>query len=103
MDESVQKQLELDDASKLLLKAAALIESKGLCKGQYTERDRYCVFGALDASAGFFPGDGVFASCSALDEAILRFGDAVGSIAGWNDDHTKEEVVAKLRSVALGG
>ena len=47
---------ELDDASRLLLKAAHLIELHGFCKGIRTDgKGRHCVLGAIDHAGGHEP------------------------------------------------
>lgn len=89
----------LDTASKLLLRAAALIEERGLCQGVGTDGSgRLCMLAALGAVEG--------CGSWAVHEATGRMHKAVGwPCYLWNDvpGRTKEEVVAKLRAVALGG
>ena len=93
----------LDETAKLLLKAAAVIDEIGWCQNGYTKHGGYCIYGALDHAAGFDVGEG--ATNQVVSQAAWRFIDAVkSSVAGWNDTpgRTKDEVVAKLRAVALG-
>jgi hypothetical protein len=96
----------LDDASKLLLKAAALIEERGWCQREQESDDgRLCALGALHYADGNRPYDGVSKLGQKARNRLCRAigTDRVGS--QWNDvpGRTKEEVVAKLRAVALGG
>lgn len=86
----------LDEASKLLLKAAALIEERGWCQGSMLSPSGYCALGAIGVA-----GDYRDIAYKARD----KFSAVVGSVATWNDwpGRTKEEVIAKLRSVAIGG
>ena len=106
----------LDDASKLLLKAAALIEEYGLVKHMLCDGRAYCVRGALMKAGGVQPviGPGwegptwlhAQEKMPTVLEADRRLENAVFSEPPfWNNDpaRTKEEVVAKLRTVALGG
>lgn len=93
----------LDEASKLLLKAADLIERRGWCQNHYASQDgRLCYLGALKTVLGV-PLDGV--SHPLIGEAGLRMSKAVGRpcVWQWNDDtgRTQEEVVSKMRAVAL--
>ncbi len=117
MDESVVKHLEqpaeLDEASKLLLKAADLIEKRGLAKDtEEDDRGRLCAIGALVTAMGKIPlalgreggwddrGDPIFQS------ALRRMEASVGNVvACWNNApaRTAEEVVSTMRRVALGG
>ena len=108
-DESVIEHLErttreplpaqLDEASKLLLKAAALIEVRGWVQGNFECSRGYCIGGAAiraDTTLGrvVYP------------IALKRVSASLGTFyVGWNDTpgRTKDEVVAKLRAVALGG
>lgn len=98
---------ELDDASKLLLKAAAVIEDRGWCQWSYESLDgRVCLLGALKVAAGGSPNDDEDED-SVVGIAKRAMAGAVGKVFvhSWNDhpNRTKEEVVAKLRAVALGG
>lgn len=107
MDESVQKHLKpkLDDASRLLLKAADLIEREGWGDGDCKERG-YCAYAALVKAD-----DPDAISTSLSRDAAMRFSRSLGFMGAvtpifrWNDspERTKEEVVAKMRAVALGG
>lgn len=97
---------ELDAASKILLKAAAVIEERGLAKGERCNaKGAMCVHGAIAFAAHGDPhaweqDDGRL--------AVTRMVEAVdpgcGGAAQWNNarERTKDEVVAKLRAVALG-
>jgi hypothetical protein len=89
----------LDEPAKLLMKAADLIEKHGWCQGRWRATDgRLCLRGAIINSGSH---QVAFAAIHRVDAAI---GGPYTSV-GWNDTmgRTKEEVVAKLRSVALGG
>ncbi len=94
---------ELDAASNLLLKAAALIEAEGLSiDGMCDDLGRRCVIGALTALDG---------KCSlAWQEACNRMNEAVTGhkndcMGPWSDSMAQQgraaEVVAKVRAVAL--
>jgi hypothetical protein len=91
---------ELDAASKLLLKAADYVEKNGWCQHELQSGDgRVCIVGALSAVA-----DEIFL-VGTHSAAWTRLQKALNKMAGtWNDTQgrTKEEVVAKLRAVALG-
>ena len=93
----------LDDASRLLLRAAALIEERGWCQGAYFSGERLCAMGALHMASGGRIGDAFTAVGSVAIERLWKKLPTV--IPDWNDrpGRTKEEVVAKLRAVALGG
>lgn len=99
---------ELDESSRLLLRAANLIESNGFaCGGAFEQHTgELCARGALykaamgDAWAGYLGNDGRW------DEAQKRLLSALGGseptdIGKWNNNSNKEAVIAKLRSVAL--
>lgn len=103
---SREQQSPLADWAKALLKGAALIEERGWCQGDYQSEGRLCVLGAIKVAVGKEP-DGdedtdpiVFRAKKAMCASV-----GIGLIHEWNDDpaRTKEEVVAKLRAVALGG
>ncbi len=109
MDESVVKHLEqpaeLDDASKLLLKAADLIETRGHCKNALEKDGAFCAVGALCFAATGSPRD-LPPSGHPYYSAFTRLYDALGCFpVDWNNavERLKDEVVAKFRSVALGG
>ena len=92
---------DLDNDSRILLKAAYLIESNGLAKFERCNGLGYCVIGAIGFAAS---GD----SDDDYQPAIQRMVRGVGvadwwKLADWNndDERTPEEVVAKLRAVAL--
>ena len=92
---------ELDYPSRLLLRAAAVLEAHGHCKGRAQDQyGAHCVSGAI-TQAGFEL-DGY--SMGSHDEAVRRLDRYVGgNIVAWNDDgeRTKDEVVAALRSAAI--
>src|SRR5437867_3333049 len=96
---------ELDDASKLLLAAAAIIERQGWCQCFIgTFGGQLCIEGALNVARGREP-IAMLEGNEVTLEALLRVNKAVGASAfHWNDTpgRTKDEVVAKLRAVALG-
>jgi hypothetical protein len=96
----------LDKAHARLLKAAAFLEEHGHCKGHTRGFNGYCAIGALaycdDKDRDYFPAERL------LERALGR-GDryantALSVVAAWNDapERTKEEVIAKMRAVALG-
>lgn len=98
MDESIVKHLvpaDLDEASRALLRAADYIETHGLAKASDPNypKNAKCAYLAIGNP------DGVERLRNALG------GHGIGAIFDWNDapQRTKEEVVAKLRAVALGG
>lgn len=93
----------LDEADNLLLKAAAVIERQGWCQNSIGTLDgRVCLEGAINVAAGMTPGN-LIVGVPAL--ALRRVVRALGESAFmWNDrpERTKDEVVSKLRAVALG-
>ena len=104
----------LDEASRLLLKAAALLEEHGWCQHERSNAGRHCVLGALDEAAGGDRNWGHKDERAPWWGAVQRLVSAVGAThpiginwaaANWNNQpgRTKEEVIAKLRAVALGG
>lgn len=111
----------LDDVSKLLLKAAALIEERGWCTHLLSDdRGRMCLRGGLIAAAGHKPWglhdrsgigwcnlvNGEVPNGAAIIEADARVEKVVGEHpATWNNEKagSAAAVVAKLRAVALGG
>lgn len=125
MDESVQKHLspKLDDASRLLLRAADLIETNGLAKGKLCENDAgilgaMCVRGALNyATTRYaFGWDGAFDKGTPRHEAENRLANVLGLIPHlyteapgclplWNNapERTASEVVSAIRRAAFGG
>lgn len=96
----------LDEPAKLLLRAADVIEAQGWCQKFVGSRDgKVCLEGALMVAYGKSPTELIEASRVPM-EASRRVRRAVGTDAfRWNDEkgRTKDEVVAKLRAVALGG
>lgn len=110
MDESVQKHLEtpakLDEVSVLLLKAANLIETCGHCKGALQDGDRFCMSGAIIFSYYGNTDSREFNEwAQPVANAWERLQRNGFCIVPWNDrpERTKEEVIARLRAVALGG
>jgi len=99
---------QLDEASKLLLKAADLIEELGWCQHALSDaKGRLSMSGALMVAHY-----GVTKKVSDEDhEATIQAAwrklrrNFYCAVPTWNDVpyRTKEEVVAKLRAVALGG
>ena len=100
----------LDEAAKLHMRAADLIEEKGWMQGGYGSGP-FCVRSALYQAGlerGYWlPNESkvlppLRKAFALLDAAVAPSG--MGSLC-WNDapGRTKEEVVAKLRAVALGG
>lgn len=90
-------------AKPVLLKAAALIEEKGHAK--YTVQDsngRVCMYGAVTKA---ITGDAmVTGDTDIVGFLSLKMGGredlGVGVICAFNDRHTKEECVAKLKEIA---
>lgn len=104
MDESVQKHLKprLDETSALLLRAAAYIEQHGWCQGQAFIGERACIMGALHVVHSGEKRDGSLAG--PVEHCFTRLNATLGmGPRRWNDadGRTQEEVVAKLRAVAL--
>ena len=102
-----EQELQLDDVSKLLLKAAVEIEWRGWCQLASSDGAAVCMEGAMLLAGGRSP-NGFFRGMSfrafeRVCDAIKRDGFSVPH--EWNDSpgRTKEEVIAKLRAVALGG
>lgn len=100
---------ELDDTSKLLLKAAAAIEESGHRQYDLGAPSRgFCVLGGM---AYIEYGSAISIAqgkdwTPAMSRAMSRLSCSVGGCAvAWNnaEERTKDEVVAKLRAVALGG
>lgn len=108
MDQSEVRHLtELDDASRLLLRAADIIESHGWCQNSYTSAGgKLCLLGAVKVARGLTPEDAEDTE-ALVERACERVYVSLGlrRVHIWNDEpgRTKEEVIAKLRSVALGG
>lgn len=112
MDMSEQKHLttdyapaELDEASRVLLRAADLIERRGWCQNTlYTPDGALCIMGAFNAIATnnkwqFTADNPVWKAYERLYASLNNEEPAV-----WNDEkhRTKFQVVAKLRALALG-
>lgn len=107
---------EMDAPAKVLLKAAALIEDRGLAKHiQCDAEGKLCIYGALVLADGGIPysigsrfeSTGIFAgSTPAAMEAVRRVEKDLGTndASIWNnaEERTQADVVAKLRAVALG-
>jgi hypothetical protein len=95
----------LDDASKLLLKAADLLEERGWCQKKAYKDGKACLVGAIHiAHLGGVP-NSLNPWEPQSQAAHDRVRDALGRApAFWNDDagRTQAEVVSKLRAVALG-
>jgi len=92
----------LDDAAKLLLKAAVLIEERGWCQHEAKDTEgRLCVHGALYYANNESVNDLLRASADRFDASL----PPNMLTPQWNDMpcRIKDEVVAKLRAVALGG
>ena len=105
MDQSIQNYLkpELDEASKVLLRAAELIEKHGWCQNAAGDMEgSVCLWGAIQAAQGIEPGSIIFLDNEAWDRifSALRY-----CPIRWNDapGRTQAEVCAKLRAVALAG
>lgn len=87
----------------LMLKAAGILEDRGWCQNDYRVGERLCLLGALKVAAGVPPEDGHYHD--AVGVACLQLSSSIGHwcVHGWNDElgRTQDEVVAKLRAVAL--
>ncbi|HEX8106741.1 MAG TPA: hypothetical protein VF516_03385 [Kofleriaceae bacterium] len=85
----------LDDASKLLLKMADVIETRGHCQHLAEDsKGRVCIVGATNYTG----------TIKGWCEVIDRMERAMGQrFIEWNNTpgRTKEEVVAKLRAIAF--
>lgn len=86
---------ELDETSQILMDAAALIEKHGFWKNGSGMNGRCAMLAIADSARG-----------RSHTEARLRFtkaidGSDIRDIYSWNDAHSKDEVVAKLRAVAF--
>lgn len=92
----------LSDVSKTILKAADLIEEKGWIQGRWASSHGYCMRGAV---YGVFNNGGAFGdtptpilgymeSRMPPGQDCMKFNDTPG--------RTKEEVVSRMRSIALG-
>lgn len=104
----------LDDTSDLLLKAAEWIECHGWTRGAMQKYEKTCTLGAL-TMASDARGDTTYGPISAAERRLKaalpepycsdQHREHLCAVAAWNDapGRTKEEVVAKLRAVALGG
>lgn len=110
MDESVQKHLQpmSDAVTRALLRAADEIERRGWCQHVGTFQGAVCMEGGLLCALGkdpseFFPTGLGTDAFDRLCQSLKR--DGFRAPHEWNDmpGRTKEEVVAKLRAVALGG
>ena len=90
----------LDDAGEVLLKAAEIIEERGWCQNALSNGTGFCAVGALGMASRERGGQGFTEAWARLEANVLGL-----NVADWNDNpfRTKEEVVAKLRAVALGG
>lgn len=95
---------ELDEASRIMLAAADVIERQGWCQLYVGDcAGPVCMEGALAIASGRTP-NAILECLPVTSEALRRIRKAVGEDAfRWNDmpRRTKEEVVAKLRAVAL--
>lgn len=93
---------ELDRVSRLLLKAADIMEVGGHCKGMAQDGAAHCLSGAVSQAAFGFGSWGLW---HGHNEAFERVRASIEDPISWNDDpaRTKDEVVAKLRAVALSG
>ncbi len=98
----------LDDASKLLLKAASAIETYGHVKGDLGHPSKgFCFLGALTfaehgSADAIINGKGWNKSMSAAQQRFCRNLGGQSEVDWNNAPHrTKDEVVAKMRAVAL--
>lgn len=104
MDLSETKNLsvtELDEPAKLMLDTADLIERRGWCQNHYQSEDgRLCILGAMKTIERISM-HGTTRVITAACERLARHLPTHAWV--WQDQAgcTKEEVVAKLRAVAL--
>ena len=111
MDESVIEHLErttreMDEASKLLLKAAQLIEDGGLARGLLRDGSSFCVVGAITyvAFGKTLPlFDRRAWGCPAIQKLRHAIGGGDSQMVVWNNGSRADEVISTLRRVALGG
>lgn len=97
----------LNDDALVLLKAANIIERDGHHKGWICNGDNasgpVCLLGAILRAIAGSSAD--WTQKHPAHASVVRLGSLVHpQLAYWNDDPatTKEEVIAKLRAVALG-
>lgn len=104
---------QLDEVSRLMLKAADLIEKHGLAKDERCSAEgAYCVHGALamaetgnpeawDNPLEYVATARIFKTLGVQETTFFN----PRGIAQWNNapGRTQDEVVAKLRAVALSG
>lgn len=85
-----------------LLKAAALIEEEGWCRGKYLNADgQRCVLGALSDVTADLPVDADRRLRRAINH-LKRGLNITVALVEWNDDprRTKDEVFAALHAAA---
>lgn len=86
------------DWRKAIWDASNLIQTKGWTQREYMEHKGFCIMGALEylRIVGQVPDDVIERAERELDEAL-------DITEAWNDENgrTKQQVVAKLREVAL--
>jgi hypothetical protein len=101
----------LDNVSRLLLKAADVMEKRGKCEGIRTgPLGSVCVLGALDHAGGWADGPEMYGDHHPLwKKAVTRLALALGGTdcrdcVEWNNDAERsgDEIISKLRAVALG-
>jgi len=84
--------------AKVLDDAATLIETKGWCRGRYTDGDRHCTVGALIEVAG--PDNLVYVKAYKAVSAEIT-GLTYSSVPAWNDEQRdRRKVVRTLRRTA---
>jgi hypothetical protein len=106
---------EMDAVSRLLMRAADVIERDGWCQNNVlTEDGRVCLVGAIHTANNKRFGrandycdpwdENSREALVRMDRVLPKVADGIGACAVWNDTpgRTKDEVVAKLRAVALG-
>jgi hypothetical protein len=107
----VKQFTKMDAASMLMLRAADIMEHKGLCKGDLTnERGQVCTLQAFLEADGRKVQWAEWGTRRTLAKALQRFMRAIGvnagcasNICGWsNRQKDATTVAAKLRAVALG-
>jgi len=89
-----------DEARKVWVDAAELIEQGGWCQRTFVDGTRHCISGALSSVSGFDA-----PSVRAYREAHSKLYDKVGmSISRWNDDTctSKQEAIDMLLKAANG-
>ena len=89
----------------MFLKAGTVLKKRGLAKGDFSERGRLCLYGAVRCAAGARPSDYLHPIDIMVGDYIGRVLDKPFSyqITNWNDEptRTKAEVIAALDAAAV--